>query len=90
MTRRSSPQKIEDDRRFPIVVCFRVPEGGTMAAGIDPDRWLHKHIGIGQYAVHAAGRPGRDVFAVYFRRVGALLAFVDAHSALELADDVES
>lgn len=88
MTRRSTPQKTLDDKRFPLVAYFRVPEGGTSGAGIDPHHWLQRNLGTGQYALHGAGRPSRDVIAVYFRRVADLLAFIAAHQLLELADDV--
>lgn len=89
MTRRSTPQKNLDDRRFPLVAYFRVPEGGMSGARVDPHHWLQKNVGAGMYAYHAAGRPSGDVFAVYFRRLVDLQAFIEAHKALDLADDVE-
>ena len=89
MTRRSTPQKTHDDKRFPLVAYFRVPEGGLSGARLDPHNWLQRQLGAGQYALHSAGRPSRDVFAVYFRQVADLLAFIEAHQLLELADDVD-
>ena len=89
MTRRSAPYKIKADQTFPLVAYFRVPGNGTSGAGIDPHHWLQRNLGTGRYAIYGAGRPSRDVIAVYFRQVSDLLAFTEAHQTLELADDVE-
>lgn len=67
-----------------------MPEGGLSGARVDPHLWLQKNVGAGMYAYHAAGRPSRDVFAVYLRRLEDLQAFIEAHPALELADDTTS
>lgn len=88
MTRRSSPDKLRADRTYPIVAHFRVPVEGLALAGIDPHGWLMRHLGAGRHAIYSAGRPGRDVFSVYFRQLGDLVAFVEAHQVLELADEV--
>lgn len=88
MSRRSTSQKIADDKRFPLVAYFRVPDGGLSGARVDPHHWLQKNLGASQYAYHSAGRPSRDVFALYFRRLVDLQAFIEAHPVLELADDV--
>lgn len=65
-----------------------MPELGLSSVRIDPHHWLQRNLGTDQYALHSAGRPSRDVFAVYFRRLVDLQAFVEAYQVLELADDV--
>jgi hypothetical protein len=90
MTRCSPPQKKSDDQAFPLIAHFRLPELGLQGARIDPHNWLLRNIGLGNYATHGARRPEGDVFSVYLRRFPDLLAFIDAHPKLELADDVAS
>jgi len=90
MSRRSTPQKVIDGQAFPLVAYFRVPETGLSGLQIDPHTWLLKNIGLGQYAWHAASRPTGDAFGVYFRRLSDLLGFIEAHPALELADDTDT
>ena len=90
MTRRSSSQKIADDKAWPIRVCIVVPGNGFSGAQIDPHAWLIKELGLVGFAFHSAGRPSRDVAAIYFHNLADLRQFFDAFPTLQLADDTGS
>ena len=90
MTQRSAPQRIADDRAWPIRVCVVVPGTGFSGAGIDPHGWLIKKLGLGGFAWHSAGRASRDVVAIYLRTLADVQGLFDAFPALQLADDTTS
>ena len=90
MNRRSLPQKIADDRAWPIRVYVVVPGNGFSGAGIDPHAWLIKEVGLGGFAWHSAGRVSRDVSEIYFRTLEDVQRFLDAFPTLQLADDTGS
>lgn len=87
MTRRSTPQKILDDNAFPVRVKFVVPEEGL---GLEIDAmnaWLHKQVGLGEFAWHGAGNVGlEDHCALYFRHPATAAAFAKAFPNFQIAD----
>jgi hypothetical protein len=90
MNRRTSPQKTADEKAWPIRVCVIVPETGFSGAGIDPHAWLVREFGYGGFALHSAGRIGRDAVAIYFRTLVDVQRFFDAFPTVQLADDTAS
>jgi hypothetical protein len=90
MTRRNTPQRIADEKAWPIRVCVIVPGSGFSGESIAPQAWLVKELGLGGFAIHPAGRPSRDVAALYFRTLADASRFLNPFPTLQLADDTTS
>lgn len=89
MSRRSTPQRLLDERAFPVRLRFIVPELGLGRTADAMYAWLAENVGRGNYAVHSAGRdlPGAwDGMAVHLRRAADAAALVEAFPELTLAD----
>ena len=65
MSRRTTPRKIHDEKRFPIRVRVRVPEGGFGIDSIRIREWLADHVGAENFAVHGDNLPGVDAISIY-------------------------
>lgn len=86
MVRRSTPQRIIDDRAFPIRVQIAVP-----ARGVGPDfhDYMRDEIGTLNWASHGGASKRGNTMCVYLRRTADLLQFLDRFPHLELYDGVE-
>lgn len=80
------PQKILDERSFPITAFYRIPEGGFAGIGIDPHKWMQKKFGVTEFATTSMRRAKMDCFAIHLRRIEDLVRFAKAFPQLELAD----
>ncbi|MGV8952401.1 MAG: hypothetical protein ACOH2M_14940 [Cypionkella sp.] len=90
MTRRNTPQKIADEKTWPIRICVVVPGAGFSGEGIDRHAWFVKELGLGGFAIHPAGGPSGDVTALYFRTLADAGGFFEAFPTLRLAEDTAS
>ena len=85
MVQRTPPKSRQDDRKFPIRLKFKLPEGGQRAGGWLIENWLRDNLGDQDHAVHTMG--GLE-YAVYLRRVADAQRLVDAFPDAQLADGV--
>jgi hypothetical protein len=87
MVRRSTPQKVIDERSFPVRLKIWVPENGF---GQDLSKmilWLQDNLPRGDFADHQGGLTGlRETLAFYFRNVTDAQRFLDAFPQAEIAD----
>ena len=79
MSRRSTPQHIVDERRFPVRLRLTVPPGGFGARLGDMHAWLTARCGRDGYGVWSeAGRGYPDATLVYLADLETAAAFVAA------------
>jgi hypothetical protein len=81
MTRRSTPQRIIDDRAFPIRIQFLLPWNGFGQRINVYLAWLNR-LGPDGYAWHSA--------VVYFRDIQTAARFLANFPELKLADGAET
>lgn len=87
MVRRSTPQRVVDDRAFPVRVKIVVPGLGLGKLAVDTAYWLQENLPRGDFAFHSAAEIGPTAkTAFYFRRVEDAQRFLDQFPMLELAD----
>lgn len=89
MCRRSTPQKLIDERAFPVRVKVLIPELGLGARSETIYTWLDTHIARENYAHHAGGRTGLgDISHYYFRDTATAHQFARflTELGLDLAD----
>ncbi|MGE4612655.1 MAG: hypothetical protein AAED33_14915 [Paracoccaceae bacterium] len=65
MSRRSTPQKQQDQRRFPVMVRVKVPDDGFGKQLNEIHDWLRGQVGNNGYAVHSDNQPGNEAMAIY-------------------------
>jgi hypothetical protein len=88
MSRHTSPQRREDELRFPIRVKVRVPPGGLGNLVTDADRWLRANLEPGAWAHWPVEAMRGAATAYHFRRLEDAARFFAAFPGLEVADDV--
>jgi hypothetical protein len=81
MTRRSTPQRIIDDRAFPIRIQFLLPWNGFGQRLDVYLAWLNR-LGPDGYAWHSAG--------AYFRDIHTAAQFLANFPELKLADAADT
>ena len=87
MVRRSTPQRIVDDRAFPVRIKVRTQGTCLGALASETVYWLQDNLPRGDFATHSTGdRTNLDASSFYFRRVEDAQRFLDAFPALILAD----
>lgn len=91
ITRRSAPQRTNDDAAFPVRIMLVAPSSGFGLAMEEMYRWLKDRTGRHGYAVHSGGRGGvrersLDRMAVYFKDLQIAVDFLSAFPDLVLAD----
>jgi len=65
MSRRSTPQKQQDQRRFPVMVRVKMPDDGFGKQLNEIHDWLREQCGNNGYAVHSDNQPGNEAMAIY-------------------------
>jgi hypothetical protein len=67
------------ERRFPVRLVVKVPEGGLGTRYVPMVDWLDEHCGIDGWSITPAGMRGllNDALAVYVNTPACALAFVD-------------
>ncbi|TCM40119.1 hypothetical protein [Novosphingobium sp. ST904] len=85
MVRRSTPQKIVDDRAFPIRILFYEKDiaVGNYARIMN---WLGGNMRLGDYAEHGGPSSADRTIAYYFRTMEDAQRFRAAFADIELAD----
>lgn len=68
-TRARSPLKRNAERKFPIRVRIKAPEGGQALEVDAIYEWLRQEVGQGNYAWTSDSQPGFDASAVYLPSV---------------------
>jgi len=81
MVRRSTPQRIEDDRAFPIRISFLLPWNG-FGQRLDEYLFWLKRLGPDGYAWHSSN--------VYFRDITTASQFLANFPELRLADSADT
>jgi len=68
MSRRSTSQKILDERAFAVRLVIVLPRLDRMDVTREMHEWLQRNLALRDYAWHPTGRePGRERSALYFR-----------------------
>jgi hypothetical protein len=87
MTRPSTPQRIVDDRDFPIRIKVSPVDRGFGPLASDTIYWLQDNLSRGDWANHS---PGHHTLAAitcfYFRRLDDAARFLEQFPKLKLAD----
>ena len=67
------------DRRFPVRLLVKVPEGGVGQRFVPMTEWLDEHCGVDGWSITPAGTRGllNDALAVYVNTPACALAFVE-------------
>jgi len=88
LVRRSTSQRVIDERCFPIRVRFVLPADGMgYPYASKMVTWLQDNLPRGDFVQHPdSGSAFQESFAVYFRRLADAQGFVDAFPGAEMAD----
>lgn len=77
MSRRSTPQKTLDQRRFPVVVRVKVPDDGFGHQLNELHEWQIQRCGQNGYATHADNQPYNEAMAIYLDDVRLAVEVVE-------------